>query len=131
MAAITRSTRRRTSGSSRSDCLRPTSSRKLNASFARAFLPDRDPVGERFTFGDRPEDDGEWITIVGVVEDAQRWGLGQPLRPYVFFPMWQFMNTRASVVVRTSGDPEALAGSVREVLRAVDPSLPLTELHTL
>jgi predicted permease len=103
----------------------------VSESFVRAFLQGRDAVGERFTFGGRSEDDDGWVTIVGVVEDAQRWGLGQPLRPYVFFPMSQFMNTRASVVVRTSGDPEALAGPVRAVLRSVDPSLPLTELRTL
>ena len=102
----------------------------VSESFVRAFLPDRDPLGERFGFGDR-NDDASWITIVGVVEDAQRWGLGQPLRPYVFFPMAQFMDTRASIVVRASGDPEALAGPAREVLRSVDPSLPITELRTL
>jgi putative ABC transport system permease protein len=103
----------------------------VSESFVRAFLPDRDPLGERFVFGDRNDDEASWITIVGVVEDAQRWGLGQPLRPYVFFPMAQFMDTRASIVVRASGDPEALAGPAREVLRSVDPSLPITELRTL
>ena len=101
----------------------------VSESFVRAFLPDRDPLEERLSFGGRNEAD--WITIVGVVEDAQRWGLGQPLRPYVFFPMAQFMDTRADILVRASGDPEALAGPVREVLRGVDPSLPITELRTL
>jgi putative ABC transport system permease protein len=103
----------------------------VSEGFVRAFLPDKDPLGERFVLGGRPADEASWITIVGVVEDAQRWGLGQPLRPYVFFPMQQFMVARANVLVRTSGDPEALAGPVREVLRSVDPSLPLIELRTL
>jgi putative ABC transport system permease protein len=103
----------------------------VSETFVRTFLPDRDPIGERFVFGAPPDDDSRWITIVGVVEDAQRWGLGEPLRPYAFRPMTQFMETSADVLVRTSGDPAALAQAVREVVERVDPALPITNLRTL
>jgi putative ABC transport system permease protein len=104
----------------------------VSETFVRTFLPDREPLGERFTFGS-PDgaDPPPWITIVGVVEDAQRWGVGEPLRPYVFQPMNQYMDARAEIILRTSGDPAALAPSVRSVVSRVDPSLPITNLRTL
>ena len=36
-----------------------------------------------------------------------------------------------TLVVRTSGEPLALAGTVREQLRALDPNLPVAEVRTL
>jgi putative ABC transport system permease protein len=103
----------------------------VSETFVRTFLSDRDPLGARFLFGTPSGDDPPWITVVGVVADAQRWGLGQPLRPYVFLPMPQFLDRRADVLVRTSGDPAALADAVRGALRRVDPSMPVTNLRTL
>jgi putative ABC transport system permease protein len=104
----------------------------VSETFVRTFLADRDPIGERFIFGDAPpEDDSRWLTIVGVVADAQRWGVGEPLRPYAFMPMTQFLNTGTDILVRTSGDPTALAQGVRDVVGRVDPGLPITNLRTL
>jgi putative ABC transport system permease protein len=104
----------------------------VSETFVRTFLADRDPLGERFVFGDGPpEDESRWLTIVGVVADAQRWGVGEPLRPYAFMPMTQYMDTRADILVRASGDPTALAQGVRDVVGRVDPSLAITNLRTL
>jgi ABC-type antimicrobial peptide transport system permease subunit len=45
--------------------------------------------------------------------------------------MNQYMDARAEIILRTSGDPAALAPSVRSVVSRVDPSLPITNLRTL
>ena len=103
----------------------------VSETFVRRFLPDRDPLGERFTFGNPDGEDPEWMTIVGVVADAQRWGVGEPLRPYVFWPMVQIPFRSADVLVRTSGDPIGLATAVREAVSRVDPSLAITNVRTL
>jgi putative ABC transport system permease protein len=103
----------------------------VSESFVRTFFPDRDPLGKRFTFGDGGGDEQNWITIVGVVADAQRWGVGEPLRPYVFQPITQLMDPRSEIVVRTAGDPAGLAESVRSVVGRVDPNLPITNMRTL
>ncbi|HUF75717.1 MAG TPA: ABC transporter permease, partial [Longimicrobiales bacterium] len=103
----------------------------VNELFVRTFLPNQDPVGERFLFGNPTGDDPPWITIVGVVEDAQRWGLGQPLRPYAFRPMPQFLDRAVDVLVRTTGRPAAYAAAAREVVARHDPDLPVTNLRTL
>jgi predicted permease len=102
----------------------------VTETFARTFLPGRDPVGERFTFGS-PGDSASWITVVGVLQDTKRAGLYEPVRPYVFLPMSQASSRAADVMIRTGGDPVALIPAVREVMRRLDPSLPLSNVRTL
>jgi putative ABC transport system permease protein len=99
--------------------------------FVRTFLPDREPLGARFLFGNPSGNDPPWITIVGVVRDAKRAGLDQRVRPYVFLPMAQAPSWRADVVVRASGDPLALSTAVREAVGRLDADLPLSNLRTL
>jgi putative ABC transport system permease protein len=103
----------------------------VSETFVRRFLPDRDPLGERFTFGSPDAEDPAWMTIVGVVADAQRWGVGEPVRPYVFWPMAQIPSRAADVLVRTAGDPTGLVTAVRGAISRVDPSLPITNVRTL
>jgi predicted permease len=103
----------------------------VSETFVRRFLPDRDPLGERFTFGNPDAADPEWMTIVGVAADAQRWGIGEPVRPYVFWPMAQIPLRSADVLVRTAGDPTGLVAAVRAAVSGVDPSLPITNVRTL
>jgi putative ABC transport system permease protein len=102
----------------------------VNEAFVRAFLSDRDPLGERFVFGG-PGEDPTWITIVGVVEDARRAGPDQDVRPAAFFPFDQFTSRVVDLLVRSSGDPAALAEPVRRTISRVDPDLPVRQLRTL
>ena len=102
----------------------------VNETFVRTFLPASDPIGERFTWGSAG-DDATWLTIVGVVADARRAGLDQPIRPSAFLPAAQFPPSRMDVLVRTAGDPLELARGVRDAVHAIDPQLPLTRVRTL
>jgi len=103
----------------------------VSQTFVRTFLPERDPLGERFSFGGPSGDDSRWITIVGVVEDAKRAGLDATVRPYVFLPMAQFVDRRADLLLRTSGDPLDLAEAARGEVARLDPALPISGLRTL
>jgi putative ABC transport system permease protein len=103
----------------------------VSEQFVRTFLSDREPVGERFVFGGFNEQNNPWIRIVGVVADARRGGLSEPVRPYIFQPMSQLLSRATDVVVRTQGDPLALTSSAREAVRALDPKLPVVGLRTM
>ena len=102
----------------------------VNETFARLFFPGDDPVGERFTWGS-PDADATWATIIGVARDARRAGLDQPVRPSAFVPAAQFPDSRVDVLVRSAGDPLALADGVRAAVHAIDGQLPLTRVRTL
>ena len=69
-------------------------------------------------------------TIVGVVGDVRHQGLDRPLGPQVYVPQSQsvWAETLMTLVVRSTGEPTALAGAVRGVVREVDSTQPVTDV---
>jgi putative ABC transport system permease protein len=101
----------------------------INEALARAFLPGEDPLGKRI--GDFGNDRGE-RTIVGVVRDFKQIGLDADVRLEVYTPQAQtpWVNSRV-VVVRTMGEPLALANALRSEVHALDHNLPIANLQTM
>ena len=68
--------------------------------------------------------------VVGVVEDGKYMSLTEDLRPAFFQPVLQTSPPISSMwmVVRTRAEPQRTAGVIRETMRNLDPSLPLTFL---
>ena len=106
----------------------------INERLAEVFYPDMDPIGRRL----RPPGDGvPWLTIVGVVKDVKQGGLEQPTGTEIYFLYPQvaravgFAPRTMNVVVRTSGDPDALASAVRSEVRSLDPQMPVADLASM
>jgi predicted lysophospholipase L1 biosynthesis ABC-type transport system permease subunit len=72
----------------------------------------------------------EWMTVVGVVEDARYRGIQEP-RLDVYLPYTQVEDALRHLVVRTRGDPLALAAAVRELVQALDPDARVFGLTTM
>jgi predicted permease len=90
----------------------------VNEAFVRRFFPDEDPLGRKFCID--PANKTYWYSIVGVVGDMHRQGLERRAIPEYFGPWIPSSNGRVDLLVRSEGDPLALARSVRdEVSRAV------------
>ena len=102
----------------------------INENMARRFWPDEDPVGKRFKYGG-PESEAPWNTIVGVVGDMRRTGYDAPVRYETFRPYTQRAVGQMTVVVRTTREPLTLAPSVREVVRSIDPELPVFQVSSM
>ncbi|MGH9734991.1 MAG: ADOP family duplicated permease [Candidatus Acidiferrales bacterium] len=102
----------------------------INQTAAKKFWPGVDPIGTRFK---RDQSTAQpWITIVGIVGDVRQAGLDQPPRPEIYLPFQQHDFFEPSyLAVRTSGDPMALAGAVREQVWAVDKDQPVTHVMPL
>ena len=66
------------------------------------------------------------FTIVGIVRNERSRGLEQPASPAVYMSTRQFPQQGFSVIVRTTGDPLAIAGEVRAALRGIDPAITLS-----
>ncbi len=100
----------------------------INQSLARRYWSDEDPVGARIQFPDR----GGWITIVGVVRDVRRRGLADEAGGALYIPLEQGTTAGPrSVVVRTSGDPTALAANLRGIVASIDGDTPVDEIRTI
>jgi putative ABC transport system permease protein len=103
----------------------------VNQAFVKRFLPDAEPVGRRFTFGEPEGDSTRWIQIVGVLRDATRAGLDGPVPPYALLPFAQGPPSRVQLVVRTAADPIAMVPVIRGQLRRIDPQQPIANVRTL
>ena len=97
------------------------------------YWPSGRAVGRRLKLGG-PKDDARWRTVVGVLRDVKSMGVDQPARAGVYLPAEQsegnWMWPR-DLVLRADGDPLALAGAIRDAIWSVDPSQPVSDVHTM
>ena len=106
----------------------------VNESMARRYWGDQDPVGRRFRIGSmqRP-----WVTVVGIVGDVRHNGITGIVKAKFYRPHAQFHRSRGSatrdmaLVLKTDGDPLALAGGVVSVVRRLDPEVPVSRVRTM
>ncbi len=103
----------------------------VNETFVRKFIPaaksSADAVGKRVRWGA----DNPFMTIVGVARDGKYFNIAEDPRPFIWSPLTQDYNSSGTLVVRTTGDPEAMFAAVRREVAAIDPNLPLFEMQTL
>jgi predicted permease len=104
----------------------------VSQSLARRSFPNQDPVGRKIICG---LDSDKWMTIVGVVGEVRTDGPAEVPGPELYMPFQQhpFHANELQLVVRTDGDPEALATPVVRKLRLLSPEIALqtTTLHTM
>ncbi len=90
----------------------------VNEAFARAYFDGRSPVGERVSVEVRPRIRAT-VEIVGLVGDAVYATLRDPIRPTLYVPARQ--TGTAALLVRTAGDPESFAPTLRRALGQARP----------
>ncbi|MBV8841777.1 MAG: ABC transporter permease [Bryobacterales bacterium] len=96
----------------------------INEYLARQLFPDRNPLGQKLT---------AQATVVGVVRNAAQSSyeatpVGEVYIPYQQFIFATFMST---VVVRTEGEPKALAETLRKQVWSVDANQPVVKVETM
>jgi predicted permease len=108
----------------------------INEKTAKRYWPDGTALGARIRLSTNI--DTVWRRVVGVVGDVRSRGLEAETRQEFYFPHAQYPANPASnatgslsFVVRGTGSPESMAGAVREVVRRLDPGVPLSDLRTM
>ncbi len=103
----------------------------VDETFARTYWPGGSALGGRIKFGDLKNDD-PWLEIVGVVAHVKNYGVDEESRVEVYLPYAQSpAGSVPTILLRTAGDPGALAGGLRHALKAADPQIPAYEIRTL
>jgi hypothetical protein len=103
----------------------------VSESFARRYWPAGDAIGRQFRFAFRERQ------IVGIVADIRVRGLEAISEPQVYLPYRQVPDgglpfyTPKDLLIRTTGDPMALAPSVLRILREADPELPVSDVRPM
>ena len=87
-------------------------------------------VGKQIHFGEasRP-----WYTVVGVTANVRHSGLDAKVTQQFYIPerQWFFSDNQEVLVVRTKGDPNAVAGAVRDAIRQIDPLQPIVKIASM
>jgi putative ABC transport system permease protein len=91
---------------------------------AERYWPSQDPIGRRFRYG---FPDAPWITVAGVVGNIRQMGLDAAPFPEFYTPVKQIgaFLWPQYLLVRTTGDPLALAPAVRKAVWDVDADQPV------
>jgi macrolide transport system ATP-binding/permease protein len=97
----------------------------VNAQFAKHYWPTADAVGQHIRLESRT---GMLVEIVGVAQTIRYQNTFEPT-DFMYMPLAQHPVARMTLVLRSSGDPLPLLQSVKDVLRTLDPNLPM--LHTM
>ena len=99
---------------------------------ARFYFGQTNPIGKKFEIED-PESKGGSVEIVGVARDARDHKLKGEVGRRFYIPLAQGLGTMAGInfVIRTVGNPVAVADSVRKEIKALDANVPVNSVRAL
>jgi putative ABC transport system permease protein len=100
----------------------------VSESTANALWPGQDPIGHRARIGGATS--GEWRTIVGVAGNVRHSGLAAEPGLQMYLPQAQVTDGFLILVARAA-DPRSLAAPLRNVVRELDPSVPIYDVATM
>jgi predicted permease len=99
----------------------------VNQAMANLVWPGQEALGKRFAVVQEPN----LIQVVGVVGTTVVGQIGEDPQPVAYFPMRQQYSPFATLIVRTTGNPEALLGAVRTQVQQIDKNLAFTNAQTV
>jgi predicted permease len=101
----------------------------VNDHMARHYWPNGDALGRRFHLGTAS---GPLIEIVGIARKAKYAWIAEPPMDFVYLPFRQHPRAQMSLVVESNArDAATLAPVLREVVRGLDPDMPVFDVRTM
>jgi putative ABC transport system permease protein len=102
----------------------------VSAALAERLWPGVDPIGKQIQLGGATQPKR---TVIGVAGNVHHHGLDAAVTFQWYVPdgQWAGADDFDRLVVRTAGDPAALAATVRQVVTAVDPTQPVLNVATM
>jgi putative ABC transport system permease protein len=101
----------------------------VNEQLARKIAPQGSAIGKQVRIMDG--DDPTVATVAGVVGNAKHFGLNEAQLDQVYLPFGQKPLIFTEVVVRTTGDPMAVANAVKAAIWRVDRDQPVWRVRPL
>jgi putative ABC transport system permease protein len=100
----------------------------VSLSLAERLWPGENAIGKHVTMGNATV-----RTVIGVAKDVRHHGLDTQTGLQFYLPerSWDSADNWAALVVRTDGNPAALADAVRTAVVAVDPSQPVARPESM
>ena len=101
----------------------------INEALARKHFAGEDPIGHRLDVAmfDKPQP----AEIIGVVGNVRYDSLIDESPPAVYFPHPDLTYAFMTLVIRTDGEPTAIAPAIQREIRALDPNQPVSDVRTM
>ena len=99
----------------------------VNEQFAKHYWPDQDALGKHIRLDSAT---GTPVEIVGVAQTVTYRQTTERPTDFVYLPVSQRPTPRMVLLMRSSGDPRQLIEPLKDVVRALDANLPLSETRT-
>ncbi len=104
----------------------------VNQALAQHDFPGENPIGKRISLGNNgPNGQPVWWEIVGVAADVRSLELREPATPEFYLSALQDSFANMFVVVRSTVEPTAIAGSIRQAAAEVDKSAAVSDIKTM
>jgi putative ABC transport system permease protein len=100
----------------------------INEALAREQFPNEDPVGKRFAYPWPDLIEGE---IIGVVADVRETSITDEPAQALYRTFTQWPGPTVNLVIRTSGDPMAIARAAQDQVHRIDPDLPVAGVRSM
>jgi predicted permease len=102
----------------------------VNETFANVYWPGDSALGKRIFWGAGSEEDAPHEVVVGVMPDV-RSQPGVTPSPQIYVPLELGTYPSLDLLVRTQSEAAGLIPGLREVIRRIDPGLPITRVETM
>ncbi len=100
----------------------------INEFMANRFWPGQDPIGKRFR---QITPNAPWMEVVGVTRDGKYRYIFEDPGMYFFMPLAQEYRPLRALQIKTAAAPELLAPTAQQIIRSIDPNLPVTNVRTM
>jgi len=100
----------------------------VNETFARRFWPGQSALGKRFSLQGAT---GPWIEVVGVMRDGKYFSLSEDPSPFIYVNLRPTDGSYLTLMVRTSSEPQAVIGALRNEFHQLDSNLPVYSVRTM
>jgi macrolide transport system ATP-binding/permease protein len=97
----------------------------VNEALAKRLWPGKDPIGERIAVPGWNGPRQPPVQIVGVVKDVATRSFLEKVPLQLYLPFAQEYDGRARIIVRRAAQSALVASDLREVVRQLDPNVPV------
>jgi putative ABC transport system permease protein len=101
----------------------------VNEQYVTHYLPNEDPIGKRFEL--REGGTRTWVEIVGVTKTTKYLFLAEAPTEFVYLPYRQNPRSAMVLLAGSAGDSASLSAPLRDVVRGLDPSMPIFNVRTM
>jgi predicted permease len=102
----------------------------VNRATAELYWPGASPIGKRLKLGPI-NNDQPWRIVIGVAENARHFGLDSEMRREFYLPYSQAAWPVMTIVAKTVGEPLTWQTSLRDIVKRVDPNLPVAQVRSM